>query len=256
MKKDDMTRLYWAWGSEFAAYGPVELPALIQWIKRERVRADTWIYRDPDNVWSQAQSIPELKMFFAESAAPAPPGLSARRATLATFDKIAPGALRRLKLFAAMSDTQLEAFAKYVDVVSVAKNSVIIKQGEHGDAMFLILSGEARASITVDGKEIILSTLGIGDFFGEVSLLDEGPRSADVLANEDSLLLIVSSTAFRQMVEEAPFLASPFLYNLSRSVVSRMRSLTRRYEDSVHCLHLVSQYYSPALKKKGDQSTE
>jgi CRP-like cAMP-binding protein len=90
----------------------------------------------------------------------------------------------------------------------------------------------------------------VGDFFGEVSLLDEGPRSANVLANEDSLLFKITAASFKHMVEEAPALATPFLYGLSRSVVSRLRSLTRRYQDSVHCMHLVSLYYEPKTRKR------
>lgn len=85
----------------------------------------------------------------------------------------------------------------------------------------------------VDGKESILNTLFSGDFFGEISLLDQGPRSADVVANEQSLLLKITAQAFERMKKEAPDVALPFLFNVSRSVVTRMRTLTKRYKDSL-----------------------
>ena len=85
----------------------------------------------------------------------------------------------------------------------------------------------------VEGKESILNTLSAGDFFGEISLLDQGPRSADVVANEQSLLLKITAADFERMIREAPDVALLFLFNVSRSVVTRLRVLTRRYQDSL-----------------------
>jgi CRP-like cAMP-binding protein len=90
-----------------------------------------------------------------------------------------------------------------------------------------------RARIVVNGKERLLNTLSSGDFFGEISLLDQGPRSADVVANEQSLLLKLTARSFERMKKEAPDVALPFLFNVSRSVVTRMRALTKRYKDSL-----------------------
>ena len=72
-----------------------------------------------------------------------------------------------------------------------------------------------------------------------MALLDQGPRSADVVANEQSMLLKISAKAFDRMKVEAPDVALPFLFNVSRSVATRMRLLTNRYADSVH----VSQFF-------------
>ena len=91
-----------------------------------------------------------------------------------------------------------------------------------------------RARVIVDGKETTLSTIAAGDFFGEISLLDEGPRSADVLANTDSRLLKISAEAFEKVMREAPALAASFLYMLSKSIGARVRVLTQKYQDSIH----------------------
>ena len=58
------------WGIDRAAYGPVELPMLVDWIKDERVTADTWLFVERDEAWQKAAQIPELQMFFRKKAAP------------------------------------------------------------------------------------------------------------------------------------------------------------------------------------------
>jgi CRP-like cAMP-binding protein len=138
-----------------------------------------------------------------------------------------------MKAFAGMDDRQIESFVRYTEVLRCEQFSHIVRKGERGDAMYLVLEGELRALAMVDGKESTLATIAAGETFGEISLIDQGPRSADVLANRDSVLLKISCAAFEQLLREAPVLAVPFLLALSRSVVGRVRTLTSRYEDSV-----------------------
>jgi CRP-like cAMP-binding protein len=75
--------------------------------------------------------------------------------------------------------------------------------------------------------------MGIGECFGELAVLDEGPRSADVLANVESVILKISSIALKRLFKEAPALAAPFLLALSKTISSRVRNITKRYEDSI-----------------------
>jgi CRP/FNR family transcriptional regulator len=139
-----------------------------------------------------------------------------------------------MKLFGGLDDRQIESFLRYMEVIHCPQFSHIVRKGEHGDAMYIVLEGELRALAMVDGKESALATMGVGETFGEISLIDQGPRSSDVVANKDSVLLKISSASFDQLLREAPVLAVPFLLALSRSVVGRVRGLTKRYEDSVH----------------------
>ena len=83
-----------------------------------------------------------------------------------------------------------------------------------------------------------LSGVGKGQSHG-VSLIDQGPRSAHVIANKDSVLLKVSPVAFEKLLHEARALPVTFLLSLSRSVVGRMRSLIRNYEDSVRFIRAI-----------------
>ena len=70
--------------------------------------------------------------------------------------------------------------------------------------------------------------------FGEIAIIDEGPRSADVVANVESVLLKISAAALKRLFQEAPALAAPFLLALSKTITGRVRTLTKRYEDSIH----------------------
>jgi CRP-like cAMP-binding protein len=100
--------------------------------------------------------------------------------------------------------------------------------------MYLVLEGELRALSMIDNKETTLTTMAVGEAFGEVSLLDHGPRSVDVVANADSTLLRISAEALKRLLAESPQVAAAFMTALARSMATRMRQLTKRYEDSIH----------------------
>ncbi|MBI3191334.1 MAG: cyclic nucleotide-binding domain-containing protein, partial [Pedosphaera parvula] len=92
---------------------------------------------------------------------------------------------------------------------------------------------EVRVRMMIAGKETILVTLSAGEFFGEISLFDHGPRSADVIANLDTLLVKISAGAFQKLAGEAPDLSTPFLLAIGRTLTSRIRADNKRFRDSV-----------------------
>ena len=94
--------------------------------------------------------------------------------------------------------------------------------------MYFVLEGELRARVMTGDRETLLSTFGPGDFFGDIALFDHGPRSADVVANVDSVVLRLSSVAFERLAKEAPALATPFLQATSRTLASRIRADNKR----------------------------
>jgi CRP-like cAMP-binding protein len=153
--------------------------------------------------------------------------------TTSTSLGLTPAALGRIKLFAELKADQIERFLAYVEVVKVPQYSDLVRQGQHGDTMYVVLEGELRALTIVEGQESTLATLGAGECFGEIALLDQGPRSADVVANRDTRLLKLSSAAFERLIREAPDLALPFVLALSRALVDRVRRTTKRYEDTI-----------------------
>lgn len=222
------------WAVDNNVYGPVELPTLVSWIKDDRVTAGTWVYSEHLDVWRHASEVPELQMFFRSkptvgSAVPAP-----THSGDLTIAGLKPGTLRRIKIFADMTDGQLERFILFMEIQHIRQFADVVRQGEHGDTMYLVLEGEARVRLMIGGKESILTTLSIGDFFGEISLFDHGPRSADVVANKDSILLKITTAAFQRLVAEAPELATPLLVAISKTMTARIRADNKRFRDSVN----------------------
>ena len=217
------------WGIDQTPYGPVELPTLVAWVKDERVTADTWVYAAKNCSWQKASDVPELQMFFQARNDGTPAGVAA----ITTARGFEPRALRRIKILGGMTDDQLERFAQFVETEKVPQWSVIVKQGDPGDSMYFVLEGELRARINVMGTETILATLSAGDFFGDISLFDHGPRSADVVANSDSLVVKITAAAFDRLAKEAPEIATPFLRAVGRTLSARIRTDNKRYGDSV-----------------------
>jgi CRP-like cAMP-binding protein len=218
---------YRAWGLDNIAYGPVELPGLVTWIKQGKVRADSWVFREKDNTWARASDLTELKVLFKSKLPPA-------AAAAADAMGIQPGSLRRIKMLADVEERLLASLLTYLEVVKVAPFGVVVNKGDHGDSLFMVLEGEVRARVMIDGRETTLSTMGVGECFGELAIVDQGPRSADVVANQPSVLIKVSDAALRKMLAEAPALAAPFALALARVIAHRVRVLTKRYEDSIH----------------------
>jgi hypothetical protein len=219
------------WAVDNIVYGPVELPLLVSWVKEERVTRDTWIYSEAQNSWQKACQVPELQMFFrGGSGGAAVPGSETQ---FMRAIGVKPGALRRVKIFAGMDDAQLERFIKYMEIAKARQFTEVVKQGDPGDAMFLVLDGEVRVRLMIGGKESILTVLGPGEFFGEIALFDHGPRSADVVANLESSLLKISASGFHKLAAEAPDLATPFLLAMGKTLTQRIRADNKRYRDSV-----------------------
>jgi CRP-like cAMP-binding protein len=99
--------------------------------------------------------------------------------------------------------------------------------------MFMVLEGEVRARVMIAGRETTLTTMGVGECFGELAIVDHGPRSADVIANQPTVLIKVSTEALNKMFAEAPALAAPFIFALTKVIAQRVRLLTKRYEDTI-----------------------
>ena len=218
---------YRAWGADNIAYGPVELPGLVTWIKQGKVTANSWVFREKDSTWSRASDLTETKVLFKSKL---PPSAAASGDTFG----IQPGALRRIKMLADVDERLLGSLLSYLEVVRVPPFGVVVNKGDHGDALFMVLEGEVRARVMIDGKETTLTTMGVGECFGELAIVDHGPRSADVIANQPAILIKVSEAALKKMFTEAPALAAPFMFALTRVIAQRVRVLTKRYEDSIH----------------------
>jgi hypothetical protein len=223
MKKQSIA-MFRVWGSDSVAYGPFDLAALSAWVRQGRVSRNTWVYSEEQGEWTRAGDVAELAKCFQIGSESAP---------VANPPSIPVDLLRRIGLFSGIEERQLVSFLPYMEVVSLPPQAPVFKEGEHGDAMFMVLKGEVRARVVVSGRESTLSTMGVGECFGEVAVIDEGPRSADVISTQPSVLLKFSAAGLNRLCQEAPALAAPLLRALSKTITTRVRKLTKRHEDSL-----------------------
>ena len=122
--------------------------------------------------------------------------------------------LKAIPLFNGLNDKELEFLAGVTTEASVKEGSVLVKQGELGQEAMIVEAG--TASVTRDGMEI--DTIGPGDFFGEMSLINSQPRNAGVVATSDMTLLVMDSREFSSVLDNYPAVAVKIL----KTVVARL----------------------------------
>jgi CRP-like cAMP-binding protein len=130
--------------------------------------------------------------------------------------------LERIPLFEDCSQRQLRAVADISTVVEVPERTVLTRAGEPGDEFFVIIDGTALVTLSPQKRHRMRP----GEFFGEMSLLDGGPRSATVKAETDLRLLVIGRTHFWRLLREVPGLTERILVTLSRRVRQQQQSIT------------------------------
>jgi CRP-like cAMP-binding protein len=125
--------------------------------------------------------------------------------------------LGTVPLFSGLNRDELQTFADVSRERSYPRGSVILFENDPGDSLFVVRSGRVKVVlIGEDGREVILGVLGVGEYFGEMALIDENPRSAHVIAMEDATLIVLRREDFRRRVESNPSVAWSLLSELSR----------------------------------------
>ena len=140
--------------------------------------------------------------------------------------------LDRVDLFEWLTDEHAELLMERSRVRTFAANTIVVSEGDEGNSLFVVQSGALKAFLTDNaGREVTLSLLDPGDYFGELALLDEAPRSASVAAVTKSEVLQIPRTAFLALIEVHP----ACMQIVVRNLVGRIRTLT----ESVRSLALV-----------------
>ena len=125
--------------------------------------------------------------------------------------------LATVALFKGLDADEMAKFAELLREKSYPKGSVILFEDDPGDALFIVRAGRVKVVLVAeDGREVILGILGPAEHFGELSLIDDQPRSAHVIAMEESPLLVLRRDDFRRRVEQNPAVAWSLLGELSR----------------------------------------
>src|ERR1700736_944192 len=125
--------------------------------------------------------------------------------------------LRSVPLFASLDSKATAELGKYLTIHDYPKSATIFRNGDPGDAMYLIDVGKVRISITdADGHVVTLAELGPGDFFGEMAMLDGHGRSADATVIEDARLARLTRDDFLSFVDSDPRIAMEMLTAVTR----------------------------------------
>jgi len=133
--------------------------------------------------------------------------------------------LRNVPLFAGLDEEQLKVLARMMVRTSFSRNATIIGAGDPTDSLYIVINGRLKVLMSDEqGREVILSLLGPGEFFGEMGLLDDSPRSASVVTQEPCDLLSISKTDFKRSLMENFELSLMVM----RGLVKRLREADRK----------------------------
>ncbi len=133
--------------------------------------------------------------------------------------------LKAVPLFAGFPEEQLRTLASVVTRRSAPRGSVIMAAGDQIDSLYIVISGRLKVMMSdSDGKEVILSLIGPGEFFGEMGLIDDSPRSASVVTIEPCELLSISKRDFKTCLAENFDMAMAVM----RGLVRRLREADRK----------------------------
>ncbi|HAB56312.1 MAG TPA: Crp/Fnr family transcriptional regulator, partial [Cellvibrionales bacterium] len=133
--------------------------------------------------------------------------------------------LKSVEIFSGLSDAELAALEESSIRRSYPKNTVIINENDVADSLYVIESGKVKVYCSdKNGKEFIMNTLGGGDYFGELALLDDDRRSASVRTMEKADFCIIYKQDFNQVLDLHPNIAKTLIRNITR----RVRALTEK----------------------------
>ena len=119
--------------------------------------------------------------------------------------------IKKVPLFAGCSKGELEEIAHIADEIDLREGKEMTQQGSRGREFFVLLEGEA--DVTKDGKNI--NKLGAGDFFGEIALVSDSPRTATVTATTPVRALVITDRSFRRLLDEQPEIQRKVLVELA-----------------------------------------
>lgn len=136
----------------------------------------------------------------------------------------AEATLRQVSLFMEFDPVEMTTFLEFVDPLRFRAGEVLMRQGEQGSGMFIVIEGALRAVAKLpDGRQVELQKMHSGDFFGELSIIDDYPRSADLIVEQDCVVLKITNTVVETLFNLHPSAAFKILLGISRTLVKRLR---------------------------------
>ena len=228
MKSEPSQDHYRVWATDNLIYGPIDLGTLVQWVQENRVLPETWLHSQRENVWRLAREMTALRRLFS-------PGIDTAflEAQVQASHDVQPEELRQFSLFSALSNAELRQLVTFGELRQAQPREVLLRKGDPGDALYFVLSGEVRARLVVGLEDRTLGRIPAGEFFGEMAMFTQAPRSADVVVEQPTRLLRMSSAAFQVLIKELPALAAPVLFAMARMMATRISEDNQRFQREV-----------------------
>ncbi len=140
--------------------------------------------------------------------------------------------LSKFSLFAGFKTQEIEVFLGLAEQICVEAGGMIIHEGVKEDCMYILLEGEVAVT-RLEGREIEIARIGSGNCFGEIALVDDGPRSANVFAVTDCNLLRIDRSTVAVLAGVQPGAAIHLLAGIGRSLVGLLRQTNEKYLDLI-----------------------
>lgn len=137
--------------------------------------------------------------------------------------------LRNIFLFQDLVPTEIGQVISISAIKSISKDQIIFEEGAEGDAFYIVLEGEVRVSKMIPGMgEENLVILGSGQYFGEMSLIEDAPRSATTITHTDCRLLYIGKEDFRRLLQDNKNIAYKLLWIFCRTLCNRLRETNEK----------------------------
>jgi len=158
-----------------------------------------------------------------------------------TYCHPANAKLKDQDLFRDFTEAELDELLELSEPRLFSAGRKIVVQGEMGHSMFLLTEGRARGVLhQPDGLEIEVARFAVGDIFGELALLDRQPRTADVVAVTDCMVMTVTTGLMRMLGESSPRAAFKLAMAVLELAGGRLRVANQRYVDSLNIVSALS----------------
>jgi CRP-like cAMP-binding protein len=138
--------------------------------------------------------------------------------------------LKNIPLFSDLTENEIYKIMKLSFVKKYDKDATLFVEGMPGEVLYVVKSGKIAILKKTPGGEILLSEIGAGEFVGELSLIDDSPRSATARVSADSELVVVTRKCFQDMLKGDPLITSKLLMHFLKVSASRLRATDKRLE--------------------------
>lgn len=146
---------------------------------------------------------------------------------------------RQVDLFQDLPEKALEEIVSFAQMLQFYNNQTIISEGESGSDIFIVVSGKVRIQVESISPymEIGITKLDAGEVFGEMSLLEEGPRSASAITTEPARVVRIGGSDLKGFIERQPQWGLIVMRNMARIMAHRLKNMNRRMLNYLRARH-------------------